>query len=473
MKKDFNYFIFTFLLLFISGCTQTGIWDTMRSVSSSRQARGLSVNSGTLDSGFSNDGILELSLKPELNLAREVIVDTSGRILITGETNILQSNTSDMFVLRLTSDGSLDSSFNSSGATPGVFLHDDAGGGSQSDGGYSLAIDSEGRIIIAGYSDTDGSGTFNTAMTLWRLNSNGTPDTTFNAGSFIFTVSTPVDDGNHSARDIKIDSDGNYYVTGFGRSTGAGDDMAVWRIAPGSGTPSVVWQTGDNNAAGGNGNDRGLILVLGETDLYVAGSSSRGADTNTAFWRLQKSNGDLVTAFNSTGHYAPENLAAGSFSGSDFATYLGFSASNDLIFSAKSQLDSATDFRAVTGRMDTSSTLLSIYGTSGLSTTGIIGYTGFIAGGGAYESLCDCILVSGMAFAGTRGDPAVAMLDASGALNTDFGGGDGVSIFSGSENFTSINSIAIVENRYYLTGYSLDDNSTPTTGKTVVYALIR
>ncbi|MCB1200000.1 MAG: hypothetical protein KDK41_05100 [Leptospiraceae bacterium] len=472
MKLIFKI-IATFLpILLCSSCSSEGVWEALRNAGSLQKKSGLSENSGTLDVRFSSDGTADFSVKPELNLARKIIADSSGRLLITGETNILQSNTSDMFLIRLNSDGSLDTSFNSGGATPGVFLHNNAGGGGQSDGGYSVAVDSNGRIIVAGYSDTDASGTFDTAMTLWRLNDNGTPDTTFNAGSFIYTVSTPVDNGNHSARELKIDTDGDYYITGFGRSSGAGNDMVVWRIRPGSGNPSVTWNVADNNAAGGNADDIGLKLVLSGNAIFVGGSSSRGTFTNATFWKLQKNNGDLDTAFNSGGRLSFENLAGGTYSGSDFTASIETTSSGEFSFSVKSQLNSNFEFRAVTGILNSAGSLLT-YGNSGLSNVSIPGYMGYAATGGSYESLCGCIITTGMATSGISGIAAMTMLDSNGTLNSDFGAGDGVVLIAGPENFTSIVSVVSTATNYYLAGYSLDSNTAPTTGKIVIYSLIR
>ena len=95
--------------------------------------------------------------------ARAIVVDTSGRAVVTGF-GINAAGNADMVVFRLTTSGALDTSF----GTNGIFTHDSAAGGSASnDAGYGIALDGSGNIYVTGES-VNASG--NSDMVVWKLN---------------------------------------------------------------------------------------------------------------------------------------------------------------------------------------------------------------------------------------------------------------------------------------------------------------
>ncbi|HJT32975.1 MAG TPA: delta-60 repeat domain-containing protein [Pirellulales bacterium] len=106
---------------------------------------------GSLDTTFGTSGT---EIIPSTGSAHRVAIQSDGKIVLSGDTNGAPDQT---VVVRLTDSGALDSTFGTAGkVTVGT------GGGS------ALAIDPSGRIIVAG----GGTG-------ITRLNSDGTLDTTF------------------------------------------------------------------------------------------------------------------------------------------------------------------------------------------------------------------------------------------------------------------------------------------------------
>ena len=65
-----------------------------------------------------------------------------------------------MTIWRYNSEGTLNTGFNSTG----YVVHDSAAGGSGDDSGYGIAVDSSGRILVAGYSYNGSSDD----MAIWR-----------------------------------------------------------------------------------------------------------------------------------------------------------------------------------------------------------------------------------------------------------------------------------------------------------------
>ena len=75
-----------------------------------------------------------------------VVLDSQGRIVLAGHTN--RESPVDFAVARYTEDGLLDAGF---GGGDGVATSDF---GAADDRGYAVAVDWDGRIVVAGHSDT-------------------------------------------------------------------------------------------------------------------------------------------------------------------------------------------------------------------------------------------------------------------------------------------------------------------------------
>jgi len=93
--------------------------------------------------------------------------------------NALNGSANDFALARYNSDGSLDTGFDSDGKATTDF-------GSTDDIGYSMAIQSNGKIIVAGSTGTD---IFDTHFGLARYNTDGSLDTTFSGDGKV--VSNP------------------------------------------------------------------------------------------------------------------------------------------------------------------------------------------------------------------------------------------------------------------------------------------
>lgn len=117
---------------------------------------------GDLDSSF-NSGGSGIS-----NYAAALALQSDGKILVGGNFDAYNDNSTPHQLIRLNSDGSIDASFNS--------------GGSGFNGGEvdTISIQSNGKILVGGiFSTYNGS---SVANGLVRLNADGTLDSTFNSG---------------------------------------------------------------------------------------------------------------------------------------------------------------------------------------------------------------------------------------------------------------------------------------------------
>jgi uncharacterized delta-60 repeat protein len=127
-----------------------------------------------LDTTFDTDGLVAhngAAGGTGQDYAAGVAIDGDGRIVAAGSSVSLTSG-SDMVLWRYNKDGTLDTSFNSTG----IATHNGAAGGNGNDYGSAAVIDGFGKIVVVGMSQNVASGY---DMAVWRYNINGTLDTTF------------------------------------------------------------------------------------------------------------------------------------------------------------------------------------------------------------------------------------------------------------------------------------------------------
>lgn len=173
---------------------------------------------------FNTDGSLDTSFNPSGDQPGTAIftfggVTTIGYGLITQSDNKIVAtgyitlDTLKIFIIRLNEDGSIDTTFNSSGTIPGLnYTNIDGYIGSST--GTSIVQKNDSKFLIGGYADVSGVYQF----ALAQFNNDGTLDTTFNAeGIEPGTISTTINNLNlpSQAKSIAITNTGLIYMGGF------------------------------------------------------------------------------------------------------------------------------------------------------------------------------------------------------------------------------------------------------------------
>jgi uncharacterized delta-60 repeat protein len=160
------------------------------------------TTSGTLDTSFGGAGQVSISLGGN-NTINSVVAekfDASGRILVVAQdnTNVTGGGTTEIVVMRINSNGTLDSTFGNKGA----FAETTATNGG------SLATDPQGRIILfaAGSSQAQ----------IFRLNPNGTADSTFGSSGVVSCSSSIPNGGQILLQSSTTDPNGYKIVYGGG-----------------------------------------------------------------------------------------------------------------------------------------------------------------------------------------------------------------------------------------------------------------
>ena len=141
---------------------------------------------GSLDTSFGSDGTLTTKLGQGESQAASVALQADGKIVVAGYTFFQPGR---LFALaRYNSDGSLDTSFDGNGKLTTQFSNvDDLPGFGfvQSfDQATSIAVQADGKIVVAGYTIKNSG----TDFAIARYNSDGSLDTSFNEDGKLTTA---------------------------------------------------------------------------------------------------------------------------------------------------------------------------------------------------------------------------------------------------------------------------------------------
>ena len=267
---------------------------------------------GTLDSSFGNGGIVVHGNAAGGNgndLGNSITTDSQGRILVTGVSRNTADNF-DMAIWRYNSDGTMDTAFNSNSTTPGIVVHGDAAGGNSHDYGNSITTDSQGRILVAGNS-WDGS---NYDMVIWRYMPDGSLDSTFGNNGIVVHDNAAGGNKHDYGFSITIDSQGRILVTGSSFNGSDYDMVIWCYDSSGApcsgfGAGGVVV---DDSAAGGNDYDSGLSVTTDSQDRILVTGDSYNSSNNSdmVIWRYMP-DGSLDSTFGNNGIVVHDNASGG------------------------------------------------------------------------------------------------------------------------------------------------------------------
>lgn len=240
---------------------------------------------GSLDLTFDTDGRVTTSIGTFDDAARSMALQSDGKILVAGHS--YGNSDYDFAVVRYNSDGSLDNTFGTGGIVTTPI-------GSGDDFAKSIAIQSNGKIVVAGYSYN---GTID-VMALARYNTDGTLDNTFDGNGTLTTV-----EGIYAeyAQSVAIQSDGKIVVAG-GIDNVGGMDVRVARYN----TDGSLDNTFDTDglvltAVTANYSDyANAVKIQSDGKIVVAGFSNSGLHADYMLLRYN-TNGSLDNTFDSDG----------------------------------------------------------------------------------------------------------------------------------------------------------------------------
>ena len=225
---------------------------------------------GTLDTGFGSSGSTSVDFNGSTDIGNSVVIQSDGKIVMSGRN--FSGTSFDFAMARFNTNGTLDTSFDGDGkVTTDIGTNSD-------DNGYRLTLQSDGKIVVAGWSDAAGTADF----ALARYNSNGSLDTTFSGDG---KLTTSIGSGGDLGQAVTVQSDGKIIVAG--QSSSAGNNFGVVRYLADGTLDTSFNGTGivDQNF-GGSSDDRAIgVLVQSDGKIVVAGTSTIGGDYDFAIAR--------------------------------------------------------------------------------------------------------------------------------------------------------------------------------------------
>ena len=158
----------------------------------------------------------------------------------------------------------------------GGLVRTDFGGGTD-DGAAALAIQPDGKLVAAGFSNAGGPGDFDFALA--RYNPDGSLDTGFDVGGMLRTFFGG-DGDSEGANALVIQPDGKIVAAGFSDGGSPGDfDFALARYNPDGSLDPSFSDGGSRTFFGGNSESAKALVIRPDGKLVAAGfSNARGAD---------------------------------------------------------------------------------------------------------------------------------------------------------------------------------------------------
>ena len=358
---------------------------------------------GSLDTSFDGDGKVVTQVGGAVDIAHSVAVQTDGRIVAAGNATL------DFGVVRYNTDGTLDSSFDDDGKVITTVGFVDVRAS-------SVAIQSDGRIVVAGFSKSNPGPSDDFVVV--RYNTDGTLDTSFDGDGKVFTSIGSID----LAYSVAIQSDDRIVVAGA-TYNGSNFDFAVIRYNT-DGTLDTSFD-GDGKVITPIGSfDDVAYSVAIQTNGHIvaAGKSSNGTNSDFVVVRYN-TNGTLDTSFDGDGKAI---TPVGSIE--DVAYSVAIQPDGRIVaagYAGCNTGEPGDDFAVV--RYNTDGTLDASFDGDGKALTAIS--TGSVDSASSVAVQTDGrIIVAGFSYDGpNRGDFAIVRYNANGTLDTSFDG-DGKAI---------------------------------------------
>ena len=293
---------------------------------------------GSLDSSFDSDG--KVTTNAGMNeQGQTMLLQADGKIIVGGLSNA--SGNFDFLLLRYNTDGSLDTSFDSDGIVFTGF------GASSSDQCFALALQTDGKIVAAGFT---GSADF----ALARYNTDGSLDASFDSDGMVTTDFG----GNDQAQAVAIQADGKIVATGFSDSVST-LDIAVARYNTDGSLDTSFDSDGMVTTDITGLNDQGRAIAIQSDGKIVVAGIQFGADFVLTRYNTD---GSLDTSFDSDGKVITE-FNTGS---NDQANDMVIQPDGKLVVVGISNASGSSDFAIA--RYNTNGSLDTSFSTDGLLT---------------------------------------------------------------------------------------------------------
>lgn len=217
---------------------------------------------GALDGTFGAGGIVTTPFGADTNdKAFALAIQPDGKLVAAGETAGVSA--SDFALARYNADGTLDTAFGTGGT---VTTSVGTSISSQYEGALSIAIQSDGKIVVGGYTWSDGIGN---VVVLLRYDAGGTLDATFGTGGIVTTTS-----GRGGAYALRLDESDRPVVAATTSSVGG--RFFVARYTTAGALDPTFGSGGVATAAIGTSADAYALGIQDDGKIVAAGRAKPG-----------------------------------------------------------------------------------------------------------------------------------------------------------------------------------------------------
>jgi len=260
-------------------------------------------SNGSLDTTFDSDGKVTTAIGSGNDYAYSIALQPDGKILLGGRSH--NGSDYDFAVVRYNANGSLDTDFGSGGKVITDIT-------TNTDNGQALAVQLDGKILLGGYSDVGGG---NLDFSLVRYNTNGSLDTTFDTDGIVITAVGPDDD---IAQALAIQPDGKiilagYWDSGSVNTQGSYDKVALLRYNDNGTLDTGFSDDGiyTESAGASTTNVYSLALQSDGKIIYAGGIIGSGSTDYVFLIGSINNDGTPDTTFDSGNYYRIFNFTGG------------------------------------------------------------------------------------------------------------------------------------------------------------------
>jgi uncharacterized delta-60 repeat protein len=218
---------------------------------------------GTIDSSFGTGGKVTLDFFGLQDVARAMALQPDGKIVLAG--SAANTLSYDFAVARFNANGTLDLGFGIGGKTRVDFAGLD-------DFADAMALQPDGKILLAGSSVT--ADLFPSDFGLTRLNPNGTLDSSFGVGGVTYV---DFNSNRDSAYAMALQSDGKILLAGLVRTSGVNDNFGMVRFNANGVLDSSFGTGGKVTYDAGGNNDYANAMALQADGKILLGGQERSA----------------------------------------------------------------------------------------------------------------------------------------------------------------------------------------------------
>jgi len=242
---------------------------------------------GTLDTTFNSTGKVTTPIGGTVDDIHALVLQVDNSIVkIVAAGSAFNGTNFDFALARYNADGTLDTTFNSTGKVITPI-------GSSDDQANAIVLQPDGKLVVAGSSNNG----IDFDFALVRYNVNGTLDTTFNVTGM---VTTPIGAGNDGAFSLVLQNDGKPVAAGASH-TGSNSVFALARYNSDGSLDSTFNGTGKvTTSIGGTFDEVQALVLQPDGKLVAAGSTDNGANFDFALVRYNV-DGTLDTGFGTAG----------------------------------------------------------------------------------------------------------------------------------------------------------------------------